>query len=192
MTASSISQVQSTTYGNEITDSQWGFLSGSYFSDAKVSTKTKYNSPREVTGFLSFNYEVTKQFGIGIHGGISRITNPEVLVGADFNQLTISRSDSFQWTSNPRVMGAIRENHDYGFRMYYDPEDRVRFFIQTDWFRTFYKDVDRYSGQSAHITSYDPSTGTGELRDPGNKYVRASALGESYSLRVGGLFRFDP
>lgn len=192
VTASSISQVQSTTYGNEITDSQWGFLSGSYFSDAKVSTKTKYNSPREVTGFLSFNYEVTKQFGIGIHGGISRITNPEVLVGADFNQLTISRSDSFQWTSNPRVMGAIRENHDYGFRMYYDPEDRVRFFIQTDWFRTFYKDVDRYSGQSAHITSYDPSTGTGELRDPGNKYVRASALGESYSLRVGGLFRFDP
>ncbi|MBM9592857.1 hypothetical protein JWG41_20665 [Leptospira sp. 201903075] len=192
VTASGISPFQSTTYGNEITDSQWGFLSGGYFTDAKASTRTKYNSPREVTGFLSFNYEVTKQFGIGIHGGVSRVINPEVLVGADYNQLTISRSDSFQWTSNPRVMGALRENHDYGFRMYYDPDERVRFFIQTDLFRTFYKDVDRYSGQSAQIASYDPVTGAGELRDPGNKYVRASALGEAYSVRLGGLFRFDP
>ncbi|MCW7470492.1 hypothetical protein [Leptospira kanakyensis] len=192
VTASSISQFQSTTYGAEFTDSQYGFLSGSYFSDAKTNTRTKYNSPREVTGFLSFNYEVSSQFGIGIHGGVSKITNPEVLIGADYNQLTISRSDSFQWTSNPKVMGAVRENQNYGFRMYFDPEERIRFFIQTDLFRTYYKDVERYSGQSAHISSYDPFTGVGELRDPGNKYVRSSSLGEVYSIRLGGLFRFDP
>ncbi|TGL14887.1 hypothetical protein [Leptospira levettii] len=191
ITSGGIAPFQTTTYGETFSDSSLGFLSGGIGSDAKTNNKRKFESPKEVSGFLSLNYEFTKQFGFGIHAGISKITNPEVLVGADFNSLSTSRSDQFQWTSNPKIMGSIRENLNYGFRMNYDPEERIRFFIQTDVFRTYYKDVDRYSGVSAHIGSYDPITQTGELRDPGNQFSRSSAVSESLMIRLGGLFRFD-
>lgn len=191
ITSSGIAPFQTTSYGEEFTNSRFGYLSGGYATDAKANSKSKFESPREVTGFLSLNYDVTKQFGLGLHGGASKITNPEVLVGADYTLLTISRPDTFQWTSNPRVMGSIRENINYGFRMNYDPEERVRFFFQTDVFRTFYKDMDRYSGLSAHISNYDPISQTGELRDPGNPSTRSSGVSESWMVRLGGLFRFD-
>lgn len=191
ITSSGIAPFQTTTYGEEFTDSKFGFLSGGYATDAKANSKKKFESPKEVTGFLSLNYDFSKEFGFGIHGGISKITNPEVLVGADHNLLSISRSDQFQWTSNPKVMGAIKENLNYGFRINYDPEDRIRFFLQTDVFRTYYKDVERYQGISSHIGSYDPILQTGEWREPGNKSERSSAVTESMMIRLGGLFRFD-
>ncbi|TGM34268.1 hypothetical protein [Leptospira biflexa] len=191
ITSSGIAPFQTTTYGEEFTNSRLGFLSGEFSNDAKSNTKKKFESPRELTGFLSLNYDVSKQFGFGIHTGVSKITNPEVLVGADFNALSMSRPDSFQWTSNPRIMGAMRENLNYGFRMNYDPEEKIRFFLQTDVFRTYYKDVERYQGVSAHIGSYDPMQQTGEWRDPGNKSERSSAVAESLMIRLGGLFRFD-
>ncbi|TGL99736.1 hypothetical protein [Leptospira jelokensis] len=191
ITSSGIAPFQTTTYGEEFSNSQFGYLTGGYATDAKANTKRKFESPKEATGFLSLNYDVSKEFGLGLHGGISKITNPEVLVGADPNLLTISRPDTFQWTTNPRVMGAIRENLNYGFRMNYDPEERVRFFLQTDVFRTYYKDVDRYAGLSAHIQQYDPVLQVGELRDPGNPNTRSSAVSESLMVRLGGLFRFD-
>lgn len=191
ITSSGIAPFQTTTYGEEFSNGRFGFLTGGYASDAKSDSKRKFESPKEATGFLSLNYDVSKQFGFGFHGGISKITNPEVLVGADFNSLTISRADTFQWTSNPRVMGSIRENLNYGIRMNYDPEDRIRFFLQTDVFRTYYKDVDRYSGLSSHISSFDPITQVGELRDPGSPSSRSSAVSESVMVRLGGLFRFD-
>lgn len=191
ITSSGISPFQTTTYGEEFASSQFGFFSGTYGNEAKSNLTKKFESPKEITGFLSSNYDVTKQFGFGFHIGISKITNPDILVGADFNSLSISRPDQFQWTSNPRTLGSIRENLNYGLRMNYDPEEYIRFFLQTDIFRTYYKDVDRYTGLSAHIGNYDPISQTGEWRDPGNKSQRSSAVSESFMIRIGGLFRFD-
>ncbi|XDD49219.1 hypothetical protein AB3N59_12440 [Leptospira sp. WS92.C1] len=191
LNAFGISEVQGTTYGSELTNGQYGYLSGLYLQEAKTSARKKFHSPREVSGFLSINYEFSFKVGIGLHAGVARISNPSVLIGADPNQLTISLPDSNQWTLDPIVLGSIRENQVYGLRFYYDPEDRMRFFLQTDLFRTFYKDVDRYESWRAHVETYDPFVESAILRDPGNANTRSSAFAQTLSFRLGGSLRLD-
>ena len=200
--ALSVSEVQATNSLEVFENSKFGYITNSQLQNKNqvgtlghyLKNQTQFHSIKEMGGWFSFYFLISKNWEIGIFSSVIKVLNPNQLNPSQVANLrsleVLNPSTNWGTPGNSPFQGSMRENRSLGFNVTFIPKEELSLYIQVDELKTYFKDADRNRGISNHIASYDLDTQGFTLRPVSFGHEKSSAVATAYVFRFGTIYRF--